>query len=68
MTRFPAQISLTLKKHIKLRFGFMVLYRGGQFHWWRKPEYTEKTTTLKKLMKTNRENMKHTVVPVHVLG
>jgi len=22
------------------------LYRGGQFHWWRKPEYKEKTTDL----------------------
>ena len=22
------------------------LYRGGQFHWWRNPEYTEKTTAL----------------------
>jgi len=22
------------------------LYRGGQFHWWRKPEYPEKTTDL----------------------
>ena len=22
------------------------LYRGGQFNWWRKPEYTEKTTDL----------------------
>jgi hypothetical protein len=22
------------------------LYRGGQFPWWRKPEYTEKTTNL----------------------
>jgi hypothetical protein len=21
------------------------LYRGGQFYWWRKPKYTEKTTT-----------------------
>jgi hypothetical protein len=22
------------------------LYRGGQFHWWREPEYPEKTTDL----------------------
>jgi len=22
------------------------LYRGGQFHWWRKPEYPEKTINL----------------------
>jgi hypothetical protein len=23
------------------------LYRGDQFYWWMKPEYTEKTTDLK---------------------
>ena len=22
------------------------LYRGSQFYWWRKPEYTEKTTDM----------------------
>jgi len=22
------------------------LYRGGQFYWWKKPEYSEKTTDL----------------------
>jgi aspartyl-tRNA synthetase len=22
------------------------LYRGGQFYWWRKPKYSEKTTNL----------------------
>ena len=26
------------------------LYRGGQFYWWRKPEYPEKTTDLPHLL------------------
>ena len=29
------------------------LYRGGQFYWWRKPEYPEKTTDLSQLTHTN---------------
>ena len=27
------------------------LYRGGQFYWWRKPEYMEKITDLTKKIK-----------------
>ena len=43
------------EKGLGFRFRFMVfnatfsnipLYRGGQFYWWRKLQYTEKTTNL----------------------
>ena len=30
-------------------FSNIQLYRGGQFYWWRKLEYPEKTTTLSQI-------------------
>jgi hypothetical protein len=33
------------------------LYRGGQFYWWRKPEYLEKTTNLSQVNDNLFENI-----------
>jgi hypothetical protein len=34
------------------------LYRGGQFHWWRKPEEPEKTTNLSQVTDQNKPDLK----------
>ena len=39
------------------------VYRGGQFYWWRKPEYTEKTNSFTMAEVTFDEIMKSLKIP-----
>jgi hypothetical protein len=38
------------------------LYHGGQFYWWRKLEYSEKTTDLGDLLQVTDKTLSHNVV------
>jgi len=59
-TKYVELVKLRLIWTIRYRFGLWCLtplstifqlYHGGQFYWWRKPDYPEKTTELSQVIK-----------------
>ena len=47
-------------------FNNISVIRGGQFYWWRKPEYSEKTTDL--APPSYRQTLSHNVVHIVLSG
>ena len=46
-------------------FNYTSLYRGGQFYWWRKLEYPEKTSDLPQV--TDKQLYHIMLYPVHLV-
>ena len=47
----PSQVNERSCICVLMIYIFVKMYRGGQFYWWRKPEYPKKTTDLSEVYK-----------------
>ena len=51
--------------HCHFQQYFNTVYRGGQFYWWRKPEYQEKTTDMPQINFDNEISLKYGTIWVN---
>ena len=50
----------------KATFVIFQLYRGGQFDWWRKPEYPMKTTDLRQIVLNTHRHEQDSILNIRL--